>query len=86
MRNTSGILDDVGSALSSILTGGSPGSPEYQNRVQMLGDAGGVALQKFAQTPEGQSAINKVSFEVGVPLLVLGLAVGYYFGKRKKGA
>ena len=84
-RHTSGILDDVKSFTTSLLTGGGPGSSDYEARVALIGDAGGRALQKFAQTDEGKQTINKFSFEVAMPAFVAGVALGYFLF-RKKGA
>ncbi len=85
-RHTAGLLDDVQSYVQKAITGGKAGDTDYDNRVALLGDAGGRAIQKFVQTPEGQSTVNKLAFEVGVPMLVLGLAIGWMIGRKKKAA
>lgn len=83
---THGILEDAQSWVSSLVTGGNPGSADYNNRVSMLGDAGGIALQKFVATPEGQATVNKLAWEVGIAALLIGATAGYLLGRRRKGS
>jgi hypothetical protein len=85
-KHTAGIVDDIKSFATSLLTGGGPGSSDYNARVQLISDAGGKALQNFAKSPEGKAVINKFSLEVALPAFVAGFALSWLLMKRKKGA
>ena len=81
-RNTAGLFDDLKSGTQSLLTGGGPGSADYEARVQLFADSGDRALQQFSTSPEGQAVVSKLAFEIAIPAFIVGLAAGWFFGAR----
>tara|TARA_R110000824_G_scaffold87425_2_gene215534 strand:+ start:5023 stop:5358 length:336 start_codon:yes stop_codon:yes gene_type:complete len=72
---THGALDDILSAFAS----GKGGEQSQEYLAETLSKAG----QKFIVTPEAKAAINKVSINVALPAVAIGLVVGYYLFRKR---
>ena len=65
-----------------------PNSPEAKSRADFYSNVVAQSGEKFVASPEGKAAIDgalkKVTVSVALPALLIGLAVGWYLGSRRK--
>lgn len=84
------IANALAEAINKTIQGGPAGSKERADRTEFFSDVLSKTGQKFVASPKGQETIETVKgsvqksvMTISIPLFVVGLAVGYYFGSRK---
>lgn len=84
------IATALAEAINKTIQGGPAGSKERADRTEFFSDVLSKTGQKFVASPKGQETIETVKgsvqksvMTISIPLFVVGLAVGYYFGSRK---
>lgn len=82
--------DPLSQALSDsmikVLQGGPAGSPERKDRAEFFSDVLSLTGQKFVASPKGKEALDNLQgtfLKVSIPLVLIGIAVGYMIGSRK---
>ena len=85
------LVEPIAKALNDMIMGGSdPNAPGRQDRVAFYSDVLSQTGQKFVASDKGKETVANLSGSVqksiltaSLPLLVIGVAIGFYFGKRK---
>ena len=93
LKTTDPLADTVAQALNQLITGGTdPNAPGRQDRVAFYSDVLNLTGQKFVASAKGKETIDNLTGSVqkslltaSLPLLVIGVAVGFYLGSRKRG-
>ena len=83
---TDPLAQAISDSINKMLQGGPAGSPERKDRTEFFSDILSLTGQKFVASPKGKEALDNVQssfLKASIPLLVIGLAVGYFIGSRK---
>lgn len=90
---TDPLADTIADSLNKLITGGSdPNAPGRKERVEFYSDVLNLTGQKFVASDKGKQTMSDLSGSIqksiltaSIPLLVIGVAIGFYFGSRKRG-